>query len=40
MMTMQSKATTGEQFLAGLTDDRRQAIEAVRQVLLKNLDQH
>jgi hypothetical protein len=36
---MQSKATTVEQYLAGLTEDRRQAIEAVRQVLLQNLDQ-
>jgi len=35
---MQSKATTVEQYLAGLTEDRRKAIEAVRQVVLKNLD--
>jgi hypothetical protein len=39
MMAMQSKATTVEQYLAGLTDDRRRALEAVRQVLLENLDQ-
>ena len=36
---MQSKATTVEQYLAGLTDDRRQALEAVRKVVLENLDQ-
>jgi hypothetical protein len=35
---MQSKATTVEEYLAGLPDDRRQAIEAVRGVILKNLD--
>jgi hypothetical protein len=35
---MQSKATTVEQYLAELPDDRRKAIEAVRQVVLKNLD--
>ena len=36
---MQSKATTVEQYHAGLTDDRRQALEAVRKVVLENLDQ-
>jgi hypothetical protein len=36
---MQSKATTVQQYLAGLTDDRRRALESVRQVLLENLDQ-
>ena len=36
--TMQSKATTVEQYLAELPEDRRKAIEAVRQVVLKNLD--
>src|SRR5258707_3534246 len=35
---MQSTATTVEQYLAGLPDDRRSAIEAVRNVILKNLD--
>jgi hypothetical protein len=35
---MQSKATTVEQYLAELPEDRRKAIEAVRQVVLKNLD--
>jgi len=35
---MQSKATTVEQYLAGLPVDRRAAIEAVRNVILKNLD--
>jgi Domain of unknown function (DU1801) len=35
---MQSKATTVEQYLSELPDDRRKAIEAVRQVVLKNLD--
>ena len=35
---MQSKATTVEQYLAGLTEYRRKALEAVRQVVLKNLD--
>src|SRR4051795_9822845 len=39
MMTMQSKATTVEQYLAGLTDDRRKALEAVRKVVLENLDE-
>src|SRR5207244_11789327 len=36
--TMQDKATTVEQYLAGLPEDRREALEAVRQVLLENLD--
>ena len=36
--SMQSKATTVEQYLAELPEDRRKAIEAVRQVVLKNLD--
>lgn len=34
---MQSKATTVEQYLAELPEDRRAAIAAVRQVMLKNL---
>ena len=35
---MQSKATTVQEYLAGLTEDRRKALEVVRQVFLKNLD--
>jgi len=35
---MQSKATTVEQYLSELPEDRRQAIEAVRRVILENLD--
>lgn len=35
---MQSKATTVEQYLAELPEDRRAEIEAVRKVILKNLD--
>ena len=35
---MQSKATTVDQYLSELPEDRRKAIEAVRQVILKNLD--
>lgn len=35
---MQSKATTVEQYLAALPEDRRAAIQAVRQVILENLD--
>jgi hypothetical protein len=35
---MQSKATTVAQYLAELPDDRRRAIQAVRQVVLENLD--
>jgi hypothetical protein len=35
---MQSKAGTVEQYLEGLPDDRREAIQAVREVILKNLD--
>jgi hypothetical protein len=35
---MQSKATTVEQYLSELPEDRRKALEAVRQVILKNLD--
>ncbi len=34
---MQSKATTVEQYLADLPDDRLEAIEAVRDVILANL---
>ncbi len=34
---MRSEATTAEQYLAGLPDDRREAIEAVRAVILENL---
>jgi len=35
---MQSKATTVEQYLAELPEDRRRVIQAVREVILKNLD--
>ncbi len=35
---MQSKATTVEQYLAELPPDRREAISAIRDVILKNLD--
>jgi hypothetical protein len=35
---MQSKATTVEQYLSELPEDRRKALEAVRQVILANLD--
>lgn len=35
---MQSKATTVEQYLAGLPDDRRAAIQRVREEILENLD--
>lgn len=35
---MQSKATTVEQYLAELSEDRRAAVQAVREVILKNLD--
>ncbi len=35
---MQSKAPTVEAYLASLPDDRREAIEAVRKVIRKNLD--
>lgn len=35
---MQSKATTVKEYLASLPADRRAAIEAVRQVILANLD--
>jgi hypothetical protein len=35
---MQSKAVTVEGYLAQLPADRRAAIEAVRQIILKNLD--
>ena len=35
---MQSKAATVEQYLSELPADRREAIEAVRRVVLKNLD--
>ena len=35
---MQSKATTVEEYLAELPEDRRAAIQAVRKVILKNLD--
>ncbi len=35
---MQSKATTVEQYLAELPEDRRATIAAVRKVILKNLD--
>jgi hypothetical protein len=36
---MQSKAKTVKQYLAELPPDRRAAIEAVREVILKNLDE-
>jgi len=35
---MQSKATTVEGYLAELPEDRRTALQAVRQVILRNLD--
>src|ERR1700757_5079896 len=35
---MSNKPTTVAEYLSGLTEDRRKAIEAVRQVILKNLD--
>ena len=35
---MQSKATTVEQYLASLPEDRRAAISAMRNAILKNLD--
>src|SRR5882724_2272601 len=35
---MQSKATTVKEYLSSLPDDRRAAIERVREVILKNLD--
>jgi len=35
---MQSKATTVDQYMAELPADRRAAIQAVREVILKNLD--
>ena len=34
---MQSKATTVEQYLAELPDDRREALEAIRTTILANL---
>ncbi|HEX5751769.1 MAG TPA: DUF1801 domain-containing protein [Archangium sp.] len=36
---MQSKATTVEQYLASLPEDRRAAVSAVREVILENLDE-
>jgi hypothetical protein len=36
---MQSKATTVDQYLASLPEDRRAAISAVRNVILENLDE-
>src|SRR5579863_67059 len=35
---MQSKATTVEQYLAELSEDRRTVLQAVRKVILANLD--
>lgn len=35
---MQSKAGSVEDYLKGLPDDRREALKAVREVILKNLD--
>jgi len=37
---VQSKATTVEQYFSELPEDRRLAIEAVREVILKNLDKN
>jgi len=37
---MQSNATTVEQYLAELPEDRRSAIQAVREVILRNLDKN
>lgn len=37
---MTSKAKTVKEYLAGLPEDRRAAIEAVRKVILKNLDKN
>jgi hypothetical protein len=37
---MQSKAKTVKEYLASLPEDRRKAIEAVRKVILKNLDKN
>ena len=34
---MQSKAKNVEEYLAGLPEDRREAITAIREVILKNL---
>lgn len=34
---MKSKASTVEEYLEGLPEDRRKALEAVRKVILKNL---
>ena len=34
---MQSKAKTVDAYLAGLPDDRREAISAIRKVILKHL---
>jgi Domain of unknown function (DU1801) len=34
---MKSKASTVEEYLAGLPEDRRAAIQAVRKIILKNL---
>jgi hypothetical protein len=36
---MQSKATTVDQYLAALPEDRRAALSAVRDVILENLDE-
>ena len=36
---MARKPTTVKAYLAGLPDDRRAAIEAVRAVILENLDE-
>ena len=36
---MQSKATTVKEYLAELPPDRRAALEAVRKVILDNLDE-
>ena len=35
---MQSNAKTVKEYLASLPEDRRKVIEAVRKVILKNLD--
>jgi hypothetical protein len=36
---MQSKATTVKEYLASLPEDRRRAMEAVRRVIVENLDE-
>lgn len=38
MLRMQSKARTVQDYMNALPDDRRQALQAVREVFLKNID--